>query len=282
MFRMESKTGRWHRWFTSFPVLALLGLLLGTVISAPLIPRPGIGLITISGTIFAQSYADDLSEMLNYARDESRIKAVVLKIDSPGGAVGVIEQVYLDLIRLGQRKPVVASIGAVAASGGYYLAVASNSIYAEPTSLVGSIGVISGLPGPEDLDEDTLTSGPFKATGSSRRKHFGTLETVRQQFVATVMSHRGERLKLSETELSRAEIYTGVEGLSHGLIDDIGTSTVALEKAARLAGARNYDVIDINDELGITEPFLFFFSIEDLKSRTGVVPGYYYLYFELR
>ncbi len=270
------------RWYTSILFLVVLGLIVGALIAIPVIPRPNVGTITISGAIMDQDYTDDILEMLSYARDESSIKAVVLKIDSPGGAVSVIEQIYLDLLQLKQQKPVVASIGASAASGGYHIAVATDYIYAEPTSIIGSIGVIGTLPSPEDPDEDTLTSGPFKATGGSRRKVIGWLETIRQQFVGTVMSHRGERLRLSETEISRAEIYIGTEGLRYGLIDDIGTSSVAIEKAASLAGVRNYGVVDINEELGITEPFSFFFSLEDLKSRSSLMPAYYYLHFELR
>ena len=107
--------------------------------------------------------------MLRYARDDGNIKAVVLLIDSPGGEVSVIEQIYLDMLRLRQQKPIVASIGAIGASGGYYIAVASNFIYAQPTSQLGNVGAWTSLPSPERLDEDTLATGLFKATGSSRR-----------------------------------------------------------------------------------------------------------------
>ncbi len=280
MLWIESRT-RFLLWLTSIPLLALLGLILGALISVPVIPRPSIGTIIISGSIVRQSYTDDILHMLSYARDESSIKAVVIKVDSPGGGASVTEQIYLDILRLRQQKPVVTSIGASAASGGYYIAVATNFIYAEPTSALGSVGAWMSLPSPERLDEDILTSGPFKVTGGSRRKAFGVLETFRQQFVAAVMSHRGERLKLSEVELSRAEIYTGIAGLRNGLIDDIGTSTNAIEKAASLAGVMNYNVIDINKALSVWQPVYWpFAGIEDLKSLTGTMPGYYYLYFE--
>ena len=99
---------------------------------------------------------------------------------------------------------------------------------------------------------------------------------VRQEFVEAVISQRGDRIKISEEELSRAEIYVGVESLRYGLIDDIGTSTAAIEKAASLAGIRNYGVV----ELHIPEPVIWFFNLQDLKSQTSLVPIYYYLYFE--
>ncbi len=105
----------------------------------------------------------------------------------------------------------------------------------------------------------------------------GRLEMIRQEFVEAVISQRGDRLKMSEEELSQAEIYLGVEGLRYGLIDDIGTRTDAIAKAADLAGVRNYEVV----ELEIKQPtFLLFFSMEDLKAQTNLAPVYYYLYFE--
>jgi len=271
------------RWLTSVPMLALLGIILGALISIPVIPRPNIGTIIISGPILQQSYADDILDMLNYARTERSIKAVVIQIDSPGGGASVTEQIYLEILRLRQHKPVVASIGTGGASGGYYVAVAANFIYAEPTSQLGSIGAWISLPRPEEPGEDTVTSGPFKASGGSRRKTFNVLETFRRQFINDVISNRGERLKLSEVELSRAEIYTGVESLRYGLIDDIGTSAVAIEKAASLAGVRHYGMVDLNEELDVWQPSYWpFLSIEDLKARTGLMPGYYYLYMESR
>ena len=108
----------------------------------------------------------------------------------------------------------------------------------------------------------------------------GHLEMVRQGFVEAVMSQRGDRLKLSEEELSRGEIHLGIDCLRYGLIDDIGTTSAAIEKAARLAGLRSYNVV----ELTIEKPaWLLFFGTSDLealKSQTSLTPIYYYLYFE--
>ena len=280
MARLESIKRLLRRWLWSILFFAVLGLILGVAIAIPLIPKPNIATITISGPILNQAYVDDILDMLQYARDDDSIKAVVLRIDSPGGGASATEQIYLDVLRLRQQKPVVASIGTIGASGGYYVAVAANFIYAEPTSQVGSIGAWVSLPKPEELDEDIGTTGPFKATGRSRRKAVGVLEMVRQGFVEAVMSQRGDRLQLSEEELSQAEIYVGVEGLRFGLIDDIGTRTAAIEKAAELAGTRNYGVVELHI---IQLPLFFFFGSSDLavlKSQTGLMPVYYYLYFE--
>ena len=278
MPKLESFKGLMRCWLSSIPFFALLGLILGALIAIPVIPKPNVAIITISGEILEQTYADDILDMLRYARDKNSIKAVVLIIDSPGGGASATEQLYLDVLRLRQQKPVVASIGTMAASGGYYIAVASNFIYAEPTSQIGNIGAWTSLPRPEELDEDIITTGPFKATGGSRRKAISTLATLKQQFVTAVMSQRGNRLKLSEEELSQAGIYSGVESLKYGLIDDIGTITDAIAKAASLAGVRNYEVVGLH----IPQPTTFwFFSLEDLKSQTSTAPAYYYLHFEL-
>ena len=273
MLKLESAR---RFWLNSIPGLLLIGLILGGLISIPVAHRPKIATITISGEIFEQTYADDILDMLRYARDDNAIKGVVLQIDSPGGYVSLIEPIYLDVLRLRQQKPVVTSVATTAASGGYYIAVASNFIYAEPTSQLGSIGAWVSLPTPEEVSEEMATTGPFKATGGSRRKALSILETVKQEFVSAVITQRGDRLKLSEEELSRAEIYTGIESLRYGLIDDIGTKTDAIAKAASLAHIRNYEVV----ELYVPKPDILFFSMEDLKSQTGLIPIYYYLYFE--
>ena len=280
---VESAKRFMRRWLCSVSFFAVVGLILGGLISVPAISKPQIGTITISGPILVQAYADDILKMLSYARDNANIKGVVLQIDSPGGEASVIEQIYLDLLRLGSEKPVIASIGARGASGGYYIAVASNFIYAQPNSQLGSIGAWSTLPTPEKLGEDIITTGPFKSTGGSKRKALADLEGLRQEFVSVVKSQRGDKLKLSEAELSRAEVYNGVESLKYGLIDDIGTSTTAIQKAARLAKIRHYSVTDINKELNIWQPYywpLSLFSIRDLKSQANLMPIYYYLYFE--
>jgi len=280
MSRPESTKRLLRRWFSSILFFVVLGLILGGLISIVAIPKPNIATINISGPILDQAYTDDILNMLKYARDDNSIKAVVLRINSPGGGASATEQIYLDLLRLRQQKPVVVSIGTIAASGGYYVAVASNFIYAEPTSQIGSVGLWVSLPQPEELDEDIGTTGPFKATGGSRRKVVGHLEMVRQEFVEAVMSQRRARLQLSEEELSRAEIYLGVEGLRHGLIDEIGTTTAAIEKAASLAGLRNYELVEFRIE---RQPLFWFFGssdLEALKSQIGLVPKYYYLYFE--
>jgi len=271
-----------RRWFSSILFFIVLGLASGGLLAVWVIPEPVVAAISISGAFTDQEYADDILAVLKRVTDDSKVKAVVLYIDSPGGGATITEQMYLDLLRLRQKKPLITSVGTIAASGAYYAAVASNYIYAEPTSQIGSIGVWVSMPQFEKIDEDTVASGPFKATGGSRRRFMGYLEMVRQGFVDTVILERADRLQLTGKELSRAEIYLGVEALQHGLIDGIGTKIDAIEKAAELAGLRNYGI----DEVRVQRQQIFWIlgpsDLEVLKEQTGLIPSYYYLYFEPR
>ncbi len=274
MPRLESAGRLLRRWLTSVAFLALLGVVLGAVIGSLAIPKPNVAMITISGVFIDQEYADDILTKLQYAREDHNIRAVVLRIDSPGGSASATEEIFLDVLRTRQLKPVVASIGSIGASGGYYVATAANVIYAEPSSQIGSIGVWSRLPLPEELDEDILTSGPFKATGFSRQKAVAHLEMVRQGFVEAVRLQRGDRLKLTEEELSTAEIYLGIDAFRFGLIDGIDTMTAAIEEAATLAGLRHYELVEL--VVGNPPPV----NLEALRSQTGLAPVYYFLHFE--
>ncbi|MFC1938310.1 S49 family peptidase [Chloroflexota bacterium] len=263
------------RWLNSIYFFILLGLILGGLTSVIVVPKPIISEITVSGAILERAYVDSIIDELQSAKEDRNVKAVVLKIDSPGGAVSAIEPIYFEILELKRSKPVVASVGTIAASGGYYIAVATNFIYAQPNATVGSVGVIGTLPGTEKLDENVITTGPFKRSGQSRRRAISRIETIRQQFVEAVTIQRGERLQIPEDELSQASVYSGTEGLRYGLIDDIGMSAQAMQKAAELAHIRSYSVTECL--IQSTEVV----DIEALKSRTNNIPLYYYLYFEL-
>lgn len=268
-----------RQYLASKQAFLIYGLALGVLGSVVLIPRPEIAVISLTGSI-GQGMVDETLDTINEAMSDRRIRAVVLQIDSPGGEVCAIEQIYLDLTRLRESKPVVATIGAIAASGGYYVAQGANYIYAEKGSQLGSVGVWVRLPDAEELDERLLTTGLFKATGGSKRKAVVWLEMLRKQFTGVVIAERGSRLKLSEEALSRAEIYLGMEGLNTGLIDAIGTRNDAIRKAAQMAHIRNYKVVDITPE---SESLFIIFSKADMsaiKASSHLMPVYYYLYFE--
>lgn len=268
-----------RQYLASTRVFLVYGIAAGVIIAMPLVPRPEIAVISLTGSI-RQGMVDETLDTINDAMSNRRIRAVVFQIDSPGGEVCAIEQIYLDLTRLREKKPIVATVGTIAASGGYYVAQGANYIYAEKGSQIGSIGVWVRLPDAEELDETMMTTGLFKATGGSKRKVIAWLEMMRKQFTGVVISERGSRLKLTEEVLSRAEIYLGTEGLNYGLIDAIGTKSDAVRKAAQMAHIRNYKVIDISPESESLTIILGKADIDTIKATPHLVPVYYYLYFE--
>lgn len=261
---------------TSYLFLALVGLALGLFGAFQWLPQPKVGIIKLTGDITGKSDSDRVGDMVRYARDQADIRAVVLEIDTPGGDVTATTEMYLNLLELRKEKPVVASIEGMGASGGYFVALASNFIYAKPSSLVGSIGVVSSLP-PRYilLDEDSMATGPFKGPGYGREEFVRKLDLLKEAFLDTVLTHRKALLKASRQELSSGEVYLGFEGQRLGLIDGLGSNHDAIEKAASLAGIANYTLVDISKRFPAPLPFLFFFQPSLEKEN---LPKYQYLY----
>ena len=208
--------------------------------------RANVGLIEIYGEIYEEA-RDRIIKMVDYALRNETIKAVVLRIDSPGGSVDAVEEVYLSLLRLRAQKPVVASIVGYGVSGGYYIAIASNLTYTTPGSLVGNVGVIWGLPYRLFPSERYVETGPYKVTGLSEKEFAFKLQMVLESFLDAVMAERGERLRLNRTELSKGLVYLGMEAAQNGLVDGIGSTLEAIEKSAELAGIKEYDVVRVNE-----------------------------------
>lgn len=275
------------RWLHSYLFWVLIALIIASLIFSAFIGRPKVGIIKIAEIALDPWDATEVVEMLEYAEETDAIKAVVLEIDCTGGSAVSTEEVYLSVLRLREKKPVVAYINLWSLSGGYYITVASNFIYAKPTSQIGSIGVLASLPPErEELSEDVMGSGPHK-TITPRRNVVNWLEMIKESFLRAVVSQRGDRLKISKDELSKAAIYLGMEALRYGLIDEIGSSSDAVEKAAELAGIKRYERVDINEELDLLPPWYErqrpFGSMSPLEPKTlkppaDRLPMFYYLH----
>ena len=287
MGKIDSIKSTMARWLRSCPFWVLVALIIGFLIFNAFIAGPKVGIIKISDISLDPWDAPKVVQMIKYAEETDAIKAVVIEIDCTGGGAVSTEEVYLNILRLREKKPVVAYINLWSLSGGYYIAVASNFIYAKPTSQVGSVGVwVSLPPEQEKLYEDVMGSGPHK-TVTPRRDVVNWLEMVKESFLTVVISQRGDRLKISKEELSKAAIYIGMEALRHGLIDDIGSSSDAVKKAAELAGIKRYGRVDINKELDLLPPWYEqVWAFEDraslepktLKSPADRLPMFYYLH----
>ncbi len=205
-----------------------------------------LGVLEVEGPIVD---ARRMIEQIKEFRDHSHIKAVVLRIDSPGGGVGPSQEIYAELINLAEQKPLIVSMGSVAASGGYYLAVAGERIFANPGTITGSIGVIMSFPNYQELmgkvgiQTEVVKSGRFKDIGSATRTFSaedrgllqGMIDDVHQQFVEAISVGRHMPIDRLQPFVD-GRIFTGRQAKEVGLIDELGTFSDAIKYAATVAG----------------------------------------------
>ena len=208
-----------------------------------------IAIVPIEGVISSDLAEHAVRQLTKYADDPS-IKAIVIRIDSPGGGVAASQEIYEGVKRLrADGKLVVASLGSLAASGGYYVACAADRIFTNPGTLTGSIGVIVQLANAQGflrkvgIESTAITSGPFKDSGSparplrpEEREVFQTLvDDVYRQFVDAVAQGR----HLEPVEVRRyadGRVYTGQQAKAFKLVDDLGTLQDAIAYAASTIG----------------------------------------------
>lgn len=198
-----------------------------------------IGVVEIDGVI--TDAKDTMADIVRFKEDES-IKGVIVRINSPGGSVGPSQEIHRELKKLAAKKKVYISASSVCASGGYYIASAGEKIYANPSTITGSIGVIMEQVVAEELlrkigiQPNTIKAGKYKDVGSPFRKmkdeervYFQKiLDAIHDQFIKDVAE--GRKLPLDRArELSDGRIYTGMEAKELGLIDSIGTFYDALD-----------------------------------------------------
>jgi len=262
----------------------LFAILIPLAIGIPLsflIPQPIVGVIYLDDSIYSTS-AQQMIEQITYAREHNEIRAVVIVMNSPGGTVVDTESIYLELARLRQEKPVITVVEGMAASGGYYLSVGTDYIYAKPTSLVGNIGIIGYLPSYPSVDEEYYSTGPYKLTGYSRDQYMREMEMLKQSFWQAVQLGRGSKLIADQEEVLSGQIWFGSQALKMGIIDEIGTQSQAFDKAASLAKIAHYRTEDLRELADI--PAVLYGTTFYGKTAEGniseypVEPGYYFLY----
>lgn len=204
-----------------------------------------VGLVRISGLITESDTT--IEQVRKFAKDDS-VRAIVLRVNSPGGGVGPSQEIYEEVRKLRGKKVVVTSMGALAASGGYYIACASEKVYANPGTITGSIGVIMNFVNVRDLVEKigirgmVVKSGEYKDIGSpvremkpgERKLLQGVIDNVHAQFVNAVAEGRNlERRKV--LAIADGRIFSGEQALALGLVDALGNQQDAVEEAGRLA-----------------------------------------------
>lgn len=272
------------RFFFTTVGLVLL-LVVGYLLSLFLVPTPQIALIRVEGELWG-SYTTYLRQAMQEAGRDRAVRAVVLQIVSPGGEVTASEDLYFQVLKLRESKPVVVSIDELAASGAYYVASAADWIYAKPGSAVGNIGVISILPEPDLVDEKLVTTGPFKLSGGPQVEAMRQLEMLKETFLAAILSQRADRLQVGPEILSRGEIYLGLQAEQMGLVDQVGSLGDALATAANMAQLRNFEVDDRTPQPSEGQ-FSFAFGSNNGLTAVSVAappehlpPGFYYRYAE--
>lgn len=243
------------------PLFIALGLLCGIFLFflaliltvAHLFDRPAhfsvrkqVGVVEVSGVIFESK---KIIEQLADFHDSGSIKAIVLRIDSPGGGVGPAQEIHDEVRRIDADKPVVVSMGSVAASGGYYIAAPARRIFANPGTITGSIGVIMEFTNFQELLEkiglhnQTVKSGKHKDIGSPVRpmtdEDRAILQTliddVHSQFIDAIAA--GRQLDHQAVRaLADGRIFTGRKALELGLVDELGSLEAAISRAGELAG----------------------------------------------
>ena len=250
-------SGKGHPILSVIVILAAVGLFLGLVMtllfsvagpSEALSLKEKIGVLPIEGAI---TESDSLVAQLVEFRKDRRIKAILLRVDSPGGGVGPSQEIYREIRKTINTKKVVASLGSLAASGGYYVASAADKIVANPGTLAGSIGVIMEFVQVEELlkkigvSVEVLKTGEFKDIGSFHRKlserdreMIRTLVfDVQRQFVDAVA--QGRNLPVEKVrEIADGRILSGAQCKDLGLVDQLGNFEDAVELAKTLAGIK--------------------------------------------
>jgi len=207
-----------------------------------------VGVIEINGIIA------DSKNVLNYLkrfREDNAIKAIVVRVDSPGGAVGPSQEIFREIRKTSATKKVVASMGTIATSGGYYIAAGANGIVANPGTITGSIGVIMGFTNYEELLHKiglvpiVVKSGEYKDIGSPVREMKPEEKEILQEFAKKI--HRqfiedivdGRKMDMEKVEsLADGRIFTGKESIKFGLVDRLGNLEDAIEWAGQLGGIK--------------------------------------------
>ncbi len=244
----------------SIVLIALLSLVLTLLRNGRVSIGEKVAVIRVEGAILDSRYV--IKELKKYSRDSS-VKAVVIRVDSPGGGVAASQEIFDEIIKIKEKKKVVVSMGSVAASGGYYISSPADSIVANAGTLTGSIGVIMELPNFEGLMEkigvksQIIKSGKHKDITSAFRSMTGEekqilqalLDDVHDQFIQAVAESRDMDYKEIK-KLADGRIFTGRKAKELGLVDELGNLEYAIKLAGKLSGIKGEpQVISKKDKL---------------------------------
>jgi len=251
-----------------------------------------IGLIVAKGAIFDGEQpagtvgSDTLSELFIQAREDDQIKAVVLRVDSPGGSAFASEVIRQEILLTKQQgKPVVVSMGSVAASGGYWIAMGADEVLASPTTITGSIGVFGIIPTFEDsLDALGIQNDGVGTTALSdfyqlnrpmspqaKQVVQAGVDHVYDRFL-TIVAEARESTTDQVHQVAQGRVWTGAKALELGLVDELGGLKQAVESAAELAELDVYDVEEVRRPLDFREQLLQEIANGQVSALVSFVP----------
>lgn len=258
--RLKRRVGLW-RFLAILAGVVLLALLASGGKLRNLVPHPYVARVEISGIL---TNDDDLNRKLYDIAKDSNVKALILRIDSPGGTTVGAESLYRAVRAVGQRKPVVAVMGSMAASGGYIAALSADYVVAEGNTLTGSIGVLfespnfAGLLDKVGVHVEQITSGPLKGEPNpfhpldprAREVLQGLIQDAYGWFVGLVAERR--HIPLEEARrIGDGRVYSGRQALALKLIDAIGDERSAREWLARKGVSEKLPARDVKSDNGI-------------------------------
>ncbi|HCE3244796.1 TPA: signal peptide peptidase SppA [Vibrio parahaemolyticus] len=225
---------------------------------------------------------DTVASLLRQARNDEKVKAVVLRVDSPGGSAFASEVIRNEVEALKKAgKPVVVSMSSLAASGGYWISMSADKIVAQPTTLTGSIGIFSVITTFEKgfsklgINTDGVGTSPFSGDGITTGLSEGASQAFQlgiehgyKRFISLVGSNRGMTVEEVD-KVAQGRVWTGQDALSFGLVDQMGDFDDAVELAAKLANVIDYGIYWVEEPLSPTELFLQEF-MNQVKVSLGV------------
>ena len=214
--------------------------------------------------------SETLSQAIRDAREDSTVKAIVLRVNSPGGSGLASDVIWREVDLARQSKPVVVSMGDLAASGGYYISCAASKIYAEPTTITGSIGVFGIIPNMQgfynnklgitfDGDKTNEYADLLSTTRPMREGERRVIQELVDHFYETFKQRVADGRKLDVVQvdsIGRGRVWTGVDAKGLGLVDELGGLEAAVKGAADLAGLTDYKTVDYPEQKGLFEQIL--------------------------
>ena len=265
--------------------------------------KDGIAIIDLTGIITHvkrktnlgiefPSVTEELMDDFDYYMKNDKVKAIVLQVDSPGGSLTSCEEVlkYLQNLKEKYPKPIVASFRSMAASGGYYISMIADKIYANESTLTGSIGVISqffnvsGLMDKYGVKMYTIKSGrnkdslsPFREPREDELEYWqGMTEEFVAQFTNVVEQSRGDKIKGNREDIFDGRVFSGKKALEIGLIDSIGTLQDAIKDAAKMGGIEDEEPFIVKKpEKNVNILNMFFSGISDsIKPKSSLPVPY--------